>query len=87
MATILNEWRPGDLPIDILRFCGIVARVGGILLFLLVVLGGSPEHLKEKADVSILGIPSGCCRLQLHHHWRLGVEREEVGSGGSIAWS
>ena len=47
MATILDEWHPGDLLIETLRFCGSVALVGGVLLLLLGVLGGSPEPLEE----------------------------------------
>jgi hypothetical protein len=47
MATILDEWRPGDLLIEALRFCGLVALVGGVLLALLGVLSGSPEPLEE----------------------------------------
>ena len=50
MATILDEWRPGDLLIYVLRFCGLVALVGGVLLALLGVLGGSPEPLNEPLD-------------------------------------
>src|SRR5271165_5630143 len=48
---------------------------------------GPSNDFKEKTDVSILGILSGCHRLQLNHHRRVGIEREEVGSGGSTAWS
>jgi hypothetical protein len=33
MATILDEWRPGDLVIDALRFCGVVGLVGGSFCF------------------------------------------------------
>jgi drug/metabolite transporter (DMT)-like permease len=47
MATILDEWRPGDLLIEALRFCGLVALIGGVLLALLGVLGGSPKPLDE----------------------------------------
>jgi hypothetical protein len=47
MATILDEWRPRDLLIDVLRFCGVVGLVGGVLLLLLGVLSGSPEPLDE----------------------------------------
>jgi drug/metabolite transporter (DMT)-like permease len=47
MATILDEWRPGDLLIEALRFCGLVALVGGVLLALLGVLGGSPKPLQQ----------------------------------------
>ena len=47
MATILDEWRPGDLLIEALRVCGSVALIGGILLLLLGVLSGSPEPLDE----------------------------------------
>ena len=50
MATILDEWRPGDLLIDVLRFCGVVALVGGVLLLVLGVLSGSPEPLEEPFD-------------------------------------
>jgi hypothetical protein len=41
----LDEWRPGDLLIETLRFCGVVALVGGVLLLLIGLLGGSPEPL------------------------------------------
>ena len=47
MATILDEWRPGDLLIEALGFCGLVALIGGVLLLLLGVLIGSPEPLEE----------------------------------------
>jgi hypothetical protein len=47
MATILDEWRPRGLLIDVLRFCGVVGLVGGVLLLLLGVLSGSPEPLDE----------------------------------------
>jgi hypothetical protein len=53
MATILDEWRAGDLLIDLLRFCGIVALVGGILLILLAVLGGSPELYRTRFDLDL----------------------------------
>jgi hypothetical protein len=53
MATILDEWRPVDLLIDVLRFCGIVALIGGILLFLLAVLGGSPELYRTRFDLDL----------------------------------
>jgi hypothetical protein len=46
MATILDEWHPGDLLIEALRFCGFVALIGGVLL-LLGLLGGSPDRLYE----------------------------------------
>jgi hypothetical protein len=45
MATILDEWRPGDLLIAALRACGIVLFIGGVLLVLLGLLGGSPDRL------------------------------------------
>jgi hypothetical protein len=45
MATILDEWHPGDLLIAALRACGFVLLVGGIVLLLLGLLGGSPEPL------------------------------------------
>jgi hypothetical protein len=48
---------------------------------------GLSNDLKEKEDVSILGIQAGCPRLQLHHHWRGGIEREEMGARRSIAGS
>jgi hypothetical protein len=55
MATILDEWRPGDLLIDVLRFCGVVALVGGVLLLVLGVLSGSPEPLDEPLnDVGLI---------------------------------
>jgi hypothetical protein len=47
MATILDEWRPGDLLIEGLRACGIVLLIGGIVLILLGLLGGSPDRLYE----------------------------------------
>ena len=47
MATILDEWRPGDLLIAALRACGIVMLIGGIVLILLGLLGGSPDRLYE----------------------------------------
>jgi hypothetical protein len=31
-TNIFDEWRPGNLLIDVLRFCGAVALVGGVLL-------------------------------------------------------
>ena len=50
MATILDEWRPGDLLIETLRVCGSVALIGGLLGLLLGALGGSPEPLEEPLD-------------------------------------
>jgi hypothetical protein len=47
MASILDEWRPGDLLIETLRICGGVLLVGGVLLAFLGALGGSPEPLEE----------------------------------------
>ena len=47
MADLFDEWRPGDLLIEALRICGGVLLVGGVLLALLGVLGGSPEPLEE----------------------------------------
>jgi hypothetical protein len=46
----LDEWHPGDLLIEVLRFCGVVGLVGGVLLALLGVLSGSPEPLAEPFD-------------------------------------
>jgi hypothetical protein len=47
MATILDEWHPGDLLIAALRACGFVLLIGGIVLILLGLLGGSPQPLDE----------------------------------------
>jgi hypothetical protein len=47
MATILDEWHPADLLIAALRACGIVLVIGGIVLILLGLLGGSPDRLYE----------------------------------------
>ena len=47
MATVLDEWHPGDLLIAALRACGIVLLIGGIVLILLGLLGGSPQPLDE----------------------------------------
>jgi hypothetical protein len=47
MATILDEWHPGDLLIAALHACGIVLLIGGIVLILLGLLGGSPDRLYE----------------------------------------
>jgi hypothetical protein len=47
MATILAEWRPGDLLIAALRACGVVLLIGGVVLILLGLLGGSPDRLYE----------------------------------------
>jgi hypothetical protein len=46
MATILDEWRPGDLLIAALR-AGVVLPIGGVVLILLGLLGGSPDRLYE----------------------------------------
>jgi hypothetical protein len=46
----LDEWRPGDLLIYLLHFCGVVALVGGVLLALLGVLGGSLARLDAPYD-------------------------------------
>ena len=43
----LDEWHPGDLLIEVLRFCGLVALAGGVLLALLGLLGGAPDRLYE----------------------------------------
>jgi hypothetical protein len=43
----LDEWRPGDLLIAALRACGVVLLIGGVLLILLGLLGGSPDRLYE----------------------------------------
>ena len=47
MATVLDEWHPGDLLIAALRACGIVLLIGGVVLILLGLLGGSPDRLYE----------------------------------------
>ena len=47
MATILDEWHPADLLIAALRACGIVLLIGGVVLVVLGLLGGSPEPLDE----------------------------------------
>jgi hypothetical protein len=47
MATIPDEWHPGDLLIGALRFCGLVALAGGVLLVVLGILGGSPEPIEQ----------------------------------------
>jgi hypothetical protein len=47
MAALLDEWRPGDLLIEALRIGGGVLLIGGVVLALLGVLGGSPEPLEE----------------------------------------
>ena len=47
MATILDEWRPGDLLIAALRACVVVLLIGGVVLILLGLLGGSPDRLYE----------------------------------------
>ena len=49
-ACGLDEWRPGELLIYVLHFCGVVALVGGVLLALLGVLGGSPAPLDAPYD-------------------------------------
>jgi hypothetical protein len=49
-ACGLEEWRPGELLIYVLHFCGVVALVGGVLLALLGVLGGSPARLDAPYD-------------------------------------
>jgi hypothetical protein len=54
MATILDEWRPGDLLIETLRFCGLVALVGGVLVALLGVLSGSPKPLEEPLNFGLI---------------------------------
>ena len=46
----LDEWHPGELLIYVLHFCGVVALVGGVLLALLGVLGGSPARLDAPFD-------------------------------------
>ena len=47
MATILDEWRPGDLLIAALRAGSVVLLIGGVVLILLGLLGGSPDRLYE----------------------------------------
>jgi hypothetical protein len=47
MATILDEWHPGDLVIAALRACGFVLLIGGVVLILVGLLGGSPDRLDE----------------------------------------
>jgi hypothetical protein len=49
-ACGLDEWHPGELVIYVLHFCGVVALVGGVLLALLGVLGGSPARLDAPYD-------------------------------------
>jgi hypothetical protein len=46
-AAILDEWCPGALLMTALRACGIVLLAGGVLLILLGLLGGAPDHLYE----------------------------------------
>jgi hypothetical protein len=56
MATILDEWHPGDLLIAALRACGIVSLIGGIVLILLGLLGGSPDRLYEtRFNLDLIG--------------------------------
>jgi hypothetical protein len=49
MATILDEWHPGDLLIAALRACGSVLLVGGVVLLL---LGGSPKRSRSRSTTS-----------------------------------
>ena len=50
----LDEWRPGDLLIEALRFCGLVALIGGVLLVLLGVLSGSPEPHETRFNFDLI---------------------------------
>jgi hypothetical protein len=59
MGNIFDEWRPGDLLIEALRFCGVVLLIGGIVFLFLGVLGGSPEPLNEPPDNFGLITPGG----------------------------
>jgi hypothetical protein len=47
MGNIFDEWRPGALLIEALRFCGVVLFIGGIVFLFLGALGGSPDRLYE----------------------------------------
>ena len=53
MATILDAWHPGDLLIEALRFCGVVALIGGIVVFLVGLLGGSPDLHVTRFDLDL----------------------------------
>ena len=46
MATILDEWRPGDLLIAALRVCGVLLLIG--------VLGGSPKPLDQPVNFDLI---------------------------------
>lgn len=59
MGNIFDEWRPGDLLIEALRFCGVVLFIGWIVFLFLGVLGGSPEPLGEPLDNFGLIQPGG----------------------------
>jgi hypothetical protein len=53
VALVFDEWRPGDLLIEVMRFCGSVALVGGGVLLLVGLLGGSPKPLGEPLDLGL----------------------------------
>ena len=67
MAALFDEWRPCDLLIEALRICGGVLLIGGVVLALLGVLGGSREPLEEPLnDFGLMGVlantvSSGLC--------------------------
>jgi hypothetical protein len=54
MANIFDEWRPGDLLIEAVRVCGLVALAGGVLLAFFGLLGGMPEPLGEPLDPGLI---------------------------------
>jgi hypothetical protein len=54
MASIFDEWRPGDLVIEALRVIGLVALAAGVLLAFFGVLGGTPEPLDEPLDPGLI---------------------------------
>ena len=54
MAAILDEWRPGDLLIAALRVCGVVLLIGGIVLLLIGLLGGSPKPLGQPFNLDLI---------------------------------
>jgi hypothetical protein len=80
MATILDEWRPGDLLIAALRVCGVVLLIGGIVLLLIGVLGGSPKPLNQPFNLDLIeqGVGYALAGAALC----AGTGRSAAGSGG-----
>ena len=86
MGNIFDEWRPGALLIEALRFCGVVLFIGGIAFLFLGALGGSPDRLYEtRLNFGLIG-PGGEYALAGAALWvaSWGLRRWWLQAGGDL---